>query len=645
MHASVHETVEARSPAATARRGSWIVVAIPVVLGCVLAGCGTDDEACVDADGDGVCDVSCTSDCGDMPAGDPMDEPPDEPSGPQLGLDDCQSPVDTGFESRQSYILTLDNFVAKTNMIVTRLCWWGGSIEPSLADDFRVTYYTQVAGLPGEVIRSFVQSEGQLNVTSLEETPAAELTFEPESLDAAVNTPLRRYEATHDGVALTGGTKVWIEISNNHVWGWANSADGDTQSAYAFVSGGSANQFQIHDPGVSETSALPGNQAFCLKADISALVGACCDVPGRMCFDATTEAACEGQGLSFQGVGTSCTANPCPLPPPTGACCIGGACEAALTQAACAMMAGVYQGDDVPCTMSLCQMDPTGACCDAFGQCTDDVGQFDCLGHWLGQSTQCAFSFCTPFGACCLGTSCTTLTSADCVGQGGTYVGDGTNCSTLPCALTTGACCHTDGACDDLAEENCTLAGDTFHGTGTECNQQFCPVTSAACCLPDGTCVDVPPPHDQCTAMGGLHAGAGSRCAVINCAPFGACCLGQVGSCLSQVTENECAVHGGLYRGDGTVCETACNEPIGACCDAFGQCVDQVTMADCLIDGLHDWQGHGTRCQFSLCTPFGACCFLDGTCGDAYLEELCVGLGGQYQGDGSQCEPAGPPCP
>ena len=40
-----------------------------------------------------------------------------------------------------------------------------------------------------------------------------------------------------------------------------------------------------------------------------------------------------------------------------------------------------------------------------------------------------------PVGACCVGTSCSTGTAADCSAAGGTYLGDGSSCSGDPCSL------------------------------------------------------------------------------------------------------------------------------------------------------------------------------------------------------------------
>ncbi len=85
----------------------------------------------------------------------------------------------------------------------------------------------------------------------------------------------------------------------------------------------------------------------------------------------------------------------CPLPTPTGACCLaGGTCQI-QTSANCSAAGGVYQGDNTLCSPNPCTQ-PTGACCISDG-------------------------------------SCQVLTSADCGTAGGTYQGDDTSCSPNDC--------------------------------------------------------------------------------------------------------------------------------------------------------------------------------------------------------------------
>ncbi len=86
-----------------------------------------------------------------------------------------------------------------------------------------------------------------------------------------------------------------------------------------------------------------------------------------------------------------------------------------------------------------------------------------------------------------------------------------------------------------------------------------------------------------------------------------------------------------------------CIEIGGACCLPDGSCV-VLTEKECGAQG-GDYQGDGTDCDPNPCDqPEGACCFSDGSC--VVLSEAdCVAQGGVYQGDGTDCDPnpCGPP--
>ena len=70
---------------------------------------------------------------------------------------------------------------------------------------------------------------------------------------------------------------------------------------------------------------------------------------------------------------------------------------------------------------------------------------------FLGVSAVDAFAD----GACCWpdGSCSVVALPDDCWGQGGEYLGDGTDCTGQVC---TGACCLADGSCmEDVPEDNC----------------------------------------------------------------------------------------------------------------------------------------------------------------------------------------------
>ena len=78
-------------------------------------------------------------------------------------------------------------------------------------------------------------------------------------------------------------------------------------------------------------------------------------------------------------------------------------------------------------------------------------------------------------GACCFDDGqCVETTAALCVGSGGVYEGDFTDCSPNPCPQY-GACCFADGNCADWLQVDCDVKGGTWQGPGTGCDPNVCP--------------------------------------------------------------------------------------------------------------------------------------------------------------------------
>jgi hypothetical protein len=198
-------------------------------------------------------------------------------------------------------------------------------------------------------------------------------------------------------------------------------------------------------------------------------------------------------------------------------------------------------------------------------------------------------------GACCLSDgACVVLTASICATQGGTYQGDGVNCSEIECPQPVQACCfELTGGCLDLTAQDCLTAGGIPAGVGTECGTYVCfPI--GACCLPDATCQDALSP-EECAAFDGVFQGDGTECATTECPdPPGACCF-STGGCLA-LTQANCAIAGGSWAGPGTdcsdnngngtadACESDCPNPgvSGSYCDA-----DIDGSGDCVV-GLAD---------------------------------------------------------
>jgi len=83
-----------------------------------------------------------------------------------------------------------------------------------------------------------------------------------------------------------------------------------------------------------------------------------------------------------------------------------------------------------------------------------------------------------PEGACCIGTSCTYGTEADCNTNGGVYQGDYVSCETYPCggAPPVGACCLDTSWCQVMTQSDCQnyYWGGIYQGDGSTCDADTC---------------------------------------------------------------------------------------------------------------------------------------------------------------------------
>jgi hypothetical protein len=179
-----------------------------------------------------------------------------------------------------------------------------------------------------------------------------------------------------------------------------------------------------------------------------------------------------------------------------GACCSESGCTLVATPAECT---GTYQGDGSRCSPDPCPVPGMGSCCSFTGICslTTSAG---CIGTFYGEGTTCVSNPC-PTGACCQSSgTCTITTQAAC---NGIYQGDNTNCGTSPCPQPTGACCDGSGACTITTQTGCT---GIYQGNGSTCNPNPCPQPTGACC--DGTNCTLTT-EGQCTAT---YYGDGTNC-------------------------------------------------------------------------------------------------------------------------------------
>lgn len=173
------------------------------------------------------------------------------------------------------------------------------------------------------------------------------------------------------------------------------------------------------------------------RGDLCDFGGACCNPQNDLCTDAT-QTACEGWGNVFQGVGVSCTPNPCPQ---TGACCneTTRTCTNDLLESECQAEGLTWTADTTCAGLSPpCVIEPiTGACCWD-GDCRE-MDSAECsrsVGDWQGYGTTCDPNSCPqppPRGACCIDSVCFGHGEVYCNDRGGTYLGDGIPCGPNPC--------------------------------------------------------------------------------------------------------------------------------------------------------------------------------------------------------------------
>ena len=247
------------------------------------------------------------------------------------------------------------------------------------------------------------------------------------------------------------------------------------------------------------------------------LTGACCKTDGTCVELSLVDCIEEPDYNTFEGVGTDCSPNPCSPVIATGACCTNnGTTCTDLTLADCTAAGGVFLDDficaDNPCPDTLikacclptgvcilttqalctdaegtwipaattcnlsCLAHPYGACCATDGSCTY-VLEYTCTeasGEWRGAGVQCDPCIQESYGACCFYTQ---DTSTSCLGQGGLYLGDGTECVETSCpGLTVGACCMNTGYCSQLTYEDCSYLEGDYQGDGSSCIPDPCPV-------------------------------------------------------------------------------------------------------------------------------------------------------------------------
>jgi hypothetical protein len=210
--------------------------------------------------------------------------------------------------------------------------------------------------------------------------------------------------------------------------------------------------------------------------DVQAPTGACC-LPDFSCIPNLTASECAAAGGTQWNEAQPCSS--CPQPPQMEACCfVDGSCVDAVVGNCPAGSQG--QGAGTSCATFTCQdIRPREACCFPDGSCVVALlGQCPAGSVGQGAGSTCTPNICPPppgQGACCFPDfSCQILTAAGCESAGGTYQGDGSDCSACPTPPELGACCLPGGNClDGVTRDQCSASGGTFY-PNTPCSQVNC---------------------------------------------------------------------------------------------------------------------------------------------------------------------------
>jgi len=314
--------------------------------------------------------------------------------------------------------------------------------------------------------------------------------------------------------------------------------------------------------------------------------GACCS--GTTCTYVTAS-ACAISGGVYQGDYVSCTSYPCGGAP-TGACCVGTTCSVD-TQSGCGTAGGTYQGDGTTCSAGSCD---NGGCQvgyspDCVGTCFEDTVYTDWVGDgycddgayipadygYGGPAGVAIFLNCDQFtcdnndctgcgggdptGACCVGSTCSTVTAAACATAGGTYNGDGSSCAGNPCGGGGGCDAGWTADCQGTCFPDYVFdawIGDTYCDDGA-----YIPADYGCTECPAGIAMWLNCTEFQCDGGDCTGCDGGGD-------PMGACCFGA--DCF-ELIETECIANSGEWQGPDTTCATSsCAAPCPSDTDGSG---------------------------------------------------------------------------
>jgi len=215
-----------------------------------------------------------------------------------------------------------------------------------------------------------------------------------------------------------------------------------------------------------------------------------------------------------------------------------------------------------------------GACCNN-GDCRDYVFDVNCEGELFDRVTCFSEPCADEFGACCVNNTCFNFSRGKCNDVGGNFFLN-QRCGTFSCPDPCGdlGCCCINGESATATSDICSDLGGIFV-SNTPCvyegpNGPIDPCvesTRGACCFESDCRENLLP--TQCSGDGGVHMGAQTTCATVDCCagqaiPLGICCTPSGCSPDYPVTQLECSSSTSTWNqgfNDCSTCDTAisCN--------------------------------------------------------------------------------------
>jgi hypothetical protein len=372
-------------------------------------------------------------------------------------------------------------------------------------------------------------------------------------------------------------------------------------------------------------------------------------------FVSARESACNGGGGGGGGCAADeiedCNGNCCPASWVADGYCDDGAYT--WNGVAIYLNCAEFNCDGGDC---VCDGDPTGGCC--VGTSCTVVTEAECGGEYLGDGSSCSGDPCggsDPTGGCCVDTSCLIATEADCIGSKGTYLGDNTDCSGTPCGGggSTGNTCA-DAVAASEGGNAFDTTGNTDSGFGApdelQCEGTYLEWSNS----PDFWFVWTPGSNgianfttcDTASYDTSMVLYEGTSCAnltQIACngdAVADAACQtyhSQIDGIAVAAGQSYYVRLGGWQAATGagtlTISSDVGKPAQGACC--LGDICQVMTQVICeSSNGIYE--GDNTNCQDISCGPeLGACC-VDASCYQYSLVQ-CTQQGGQWYGISSPC--------